>query len=728
MRAPARLKTKAGHSPRARLHARWSPIGQRDRRSTAFRTLGVLLGIVMVLGLAADAYAQSFVGSLPSVTGLDAANLGGDVFIADRGGKLLADIADQGDRRIFTPLSNMSPNLARATVAIEDKTFYQNQGFDLQGIARAAIGNFRTQSITGGGSTITQQLAKQLFLLKENGTADRSYERKAKEVILAYQLTQHYTKDQILELYLNRAYYGAQAYGAQAASQTYFHKDAKDLDLAQAAMLAGLPQSPARWSPIVNPQDAKIRQRQVLDAMVRLGYATPEEEALAYEEQLQIFGPVNTFLAPHFVEYVQRELEQLGFKLGQQQLYVTTTLDYAKQQLGEQIVRDNLNANQWRDPGGQLDSSLVSVDPKTGQILVMVGSGLDHNSNGGQINETTRYVNPGSSVKPFTYGAVINARKATMATPIADSPSPLELSQGPGQDNYKVTNYDHGTHGVLPLKWALANSLNIPAVKAELSIGVPAVVEFWRSLGLRPWDVNHDPNGPVYNYGAALTLGGYAITTLQEAEAFATYAALGVYHEPEAILKVTDARGKVLYQANPDASKKQVIDPGVAYIMGVIMSDDNNRAMIFGRNGPLTIAGHRVAAKTGTTETWHDALTVGFTPDIATVMWMGDILDHPELHHMNQDAITVVAPAWHDYMTKVLASYPDHWVAPPSDVVQVGADWFLADTTKVDRLPNDNPTPKPTPVDYAIPGDPGGPQAIVPTPTPGHSPGPPPGH
>lgn len=722
MRAPERLKTRAGHSPRARLHARWSPIGQRDRRSTVLRTLGVVIGLLMVLGLAADAYAQSFVGSLPSVTGLDAATLGGDVFITDRTGKLLADISDQGDRRIYTPLSNISPKLVKATVAVEDKTFYQNQGFDVLGIARSAMSNFRTQSITGGGSTITQQLAKQLFLLKSNGTADQTYERKAKELILAYQLTQHYTKDQILELYLNRAPYGAQAYGAQAASQTYFHKDAKDLDLAQAAMLAGLPQSPARWSPIINPQDAKIRQKQVLDAMVRLGYATPEQAAQAFDEQLQIFGPVNSFLAPHFVDYVQRELEQLGFKLGQQQLYVTTTLDYAKQQIGEQVVRDNLNNNKWRDPGGLLDSSVVSVDPKTGQILVMVGSGLDYNATGGQYNMTTTYVNPGSSVKPFTYGAVINARKATMDTPIADSPSPLEISTGPGQ-TMKYYNYDRGSHGVLPLKMALANSLNIPAIKAELSIGVPAVVEFWRQMGLRPLDFSGNANGPVFNYGASLTLGGAGITTLQEADAFATYAALGVYHEPEAILKVTDARGKVLYQANPDATKKQAIDPGVAYIMGAIMSDDNNRAMIFGRNGPLTVAGHRVAAKTGTTEDWHDGLTVGFTPDIATVMWMGDILDNN--HHMNQDAITVVAPAWHDYMTKILASYPDHWVDPPSDVVKVGADWFLADTTKVDRLPNDNPTPRPTPVDYGIPGDPGGPQVIAPSPSPGHSP---PGH
>ena len=711
MRAPARLRTKAGHNPRARVHARWSPIGQKDRRTALIRLLGVVIALVMVAGMAADAYAASFVASLPSIDGLDAANLGGDAFITTRDGQVLADVAAQGDRRIYARLGDISPKLQQATVAIEDNTFYANQGFDPQGILRAALGNFRAGSITGGGSTITQQLAKQLFL-----TPDQSYERKAKEVVLAYQLTQHYSKNTILELYLNRSYYGEQAYGIQAASQTFFHKNAKDLDLAQAAMLAGLPQAPARWDPLIAPNSSKARQKEVLDAMVRQGYVTEEESQKAYDEKLDVFGPVNTFLAPHFVKYVETELEALGFKIGQQQLTVKTTLDWGKQQIGERVVRDNLDNNKWRDPGGLLDSSVVSVDPKTGQILVMVGAGFDYNATGGQYNMTTTYINPGSSGKPFTYGAVIAARKATMDTPIADSPSPLELPQGEGQPTVKIYNYDHGTHGVLPLRMAMANSLNIPAVKAELSIGVPAVVEFWRSVGLRPLDFNGDPNGSLYNYGASLTLGGAGITTLQEVTGYATYADLGVRHDPEAILQVTDARGKVLYQADPAASARQVIDPGVAYIIGAIMSDDQNRARIFGLNGPLVLPGRRVAAKTGTTEDWHDGLTVGFTPDIATVMWMGDIKDIS--HTMNQDAITTVAPAWHDYMAQVLQGVPDKWFDPPADLVKgPGNSWYLSDTTKVDKLPNDNPTPSPTPIDYGIPPD-GGPPVVVPTPVP----------
>jgi len=718
MRAPARLRTKTGHRPRARLHATWSPIGQREKRTSLLRVVGVLLGLIMVVGLAADAYAESFLGSLPDIKGLDASNLGGDLFVTDRNGKLLADVTDQGNRKIYVHLSEVAPVMARATVAIEDKNFYTNPGFDPEAILRTALSNFRSRTITGGASTITQQLAKQLFL-----TPDQTYERKLKELVLAYELTKSYSKDQILELYLNRSYYGAQAYGVQAAAQTYFHKDAKDLDLAQAAMLSGLPQAPSQWSPIVNPEASKARQREVLNAMVRVGYITPEDEAKAYAEKLDIYGPITNWLAPHFVDYVLKELEQLGYKPGQEQLVVKTTLDLDKQTFAEKVVRDNLAANLGKDPGGLLSSSLVSMDPRTGQIVAMVGS-PDYNGPAGKFNFTTTYRNPGSSVKPFTYGAVINARKATMDTPIADSPSPLEIAQGPGQPTYKVFNYDHGTHGVQPLRVCLASSLNIPAVKAELSVGVPAVVEFWRTLGLRPWDATGDPAGPVYNYGAALTLGGYPITTLQEVTALSVYANLGVYHPAEALLSVTDVKGKLLYQANPDATKRQAIDPGVAFIIGSILSDDNNRALIFGHNSPLHMSDHTSAAKTGTTENFKDALTIGFTPDLATVVWVGDVLDNNHTMVNGSDGVFVAAPAWHTYMEGVLAGVPDKWFSPPSDVVKgPGNSWYLSDTTKVDKLPNDNPTPSPSPPDYGIPPDPGAPQSQpVATPTPSPSP------
>jgi membrane peptidoglycan carboxypeptidase len=721
-RKPARIRTKAGHKPRARVHAGWSPIGQRARRTALVRALGVLLGLLLVTGLAADAYAQEYLSSLPSIEGLDATRFSGDVLVYDRGGTKLADLGNQGDRRLIVKLSDISPKLVEATVAIEDKNFWRNSGFDVEGIARAALANLRSGSIVGGGSTITQQLAKRLLL-----TPQQTLDRKVKEVILAYQLSHAYSKQQILELYLNESYYGDQNYGIEAAAETYFHTTAAKLDLAQAAMLAGLPQAPAEWSPLLHPDAARARQNEVLQAMVRNGDITPADASQAAAEKLSVYPPVNTFLAPHFVDYVQKELEQLGFKAGQEQLIVRTTLDYGKQKIAEQVVRDNLADNLWRDPGGLLSSALVSMDPKTGQILAMVGS-PDYNSRGGQYNFTADVaINPGSSIKPFMYGAVINARKATMDTPIYDGPNPLVLPQGEGQPDYKVYNYDRATHGVLPLRMTLANSLNIPAVKAELSIGVPATVEFMRNLGIYPRagcpEGHCDRNASVYDYGAAVTLGGYPITLLEEVNGLSTYAAMGVYHQPEAILSVTDVKGDVLYQADAQRGARQAIDPGVAFVMASIMSDDQNRAMIFGLGSPLHLPDRTAAAKTGTTDDFRDALTIGFTPDLATVIWVGDILDLNHAMVQGSDGVFVAAPGWHSYMEQALAGVPDRWYDPPADVVKgPGNSWYLQDATSVARLPNDNPVASPSPPSYGIPPDPGTGPVRVAGPAPAPSP------
>jgi membrane peptidoglycan carboxypeptidase len=708
---PRIYKTRGGHSPRARVHASWSPIGQRQRRQTVVRLLGVLLGLVLVGAVAADAYAEQFLQTLPSVHGLDASTFTGDTVITDRNGVVLADVGEHGNHRLVVRLKDVSPKLIQATISIEDKNFYKNQGFDIEGIIRSALNNYKAGTVTGGGSTITQQLAKQLFL-----TPEQTYSRKFKELILAYELSQAYTKDQILELYLNNTYYGSQSYGIQAAAQSYFHVDAKNLDLAQAAILAGLPQAPTEWNPILHPEAAKVRQQEVLTAMERAGYITHEESAKAYSENLVYNPPVNSFLAPHFVDYVQEELRQLGFRPGLQQLYVKSTLDNHQQQIGEQVVRDNLAKNLYRDRGGQLSSGLIAMDPKTGEILTMVGS-PDYNARGGQYNWTTTPRNPGSSIKPFMYGAVIAARVATMETPIYDGPSPLVIPQ-PGGPDYKVYNYDHGTHGTLPLKQTLGNSLNIPAVKAELSIGVPAVLTYMRNLGLFPQS-NGDPNAPLQNYGPSLTLGGYPTRMIDQVTALSVYADMGVYHPAEAILQVTDSKGTVLYKANPDANKRQAIDPGVAFIMGAIMSDNNNRVKIFGPNSPLHFTDRTIAAKTGTTDDFKDALTMGFTPDLASVIWVGDILDINHTLARGSDGVFVAAPGWHAFMAGALAGVPDKWFSPPADVVRASNnDWFLKDSQGAPKLPNDSqPSPTPAPPTYAIPSDPGtGPVMVLPSP------------
>ncbi len=673
-------------------------MGRRRSRTAVIRILGVLLGLTLVGGLAAGVYAESFLGSMESVSGLDSTGFQGDTLISDRNGQLLADYGEGGNHRVNVAIDQISPKLVDATVAVEDKNFWTNPGFDPEGIVRAALNNFRSRSIVGGGSTITQQLAKQRFL-----TSRQTLDRKLKEIVYAYQLNRTYSKQKILELYLNLSYYGEQQYGVQAASKTFFGKNAKDLDLAQAAMLAGLPQAPEQWSPVAHPEAAQIRQKQVLDAMVRVGSATPEAALAAYQEKLNVQPPVTKYLAPQFVAYVKTELEQLGFKPGQQQLVVKTTLDPGKQQLGEQVVRDAWNSNRYRDKNGALSAAMVSMDPKTGQILVYVGNPGSDTAKGQFDFVDDVPLSPGSSVKPYTYAAAIAARKATMDTPILDGPSPFQAGGG-----YQVNNFVHKAYGVQPLRVAFANSLNISAVKTELAVGVPQTLAFYRNMGLKPRGFNNDPNAPDSEYGASLTLGTNPITLLQHVAGISTFADLGVYHQPEAILQVSDATGKVLYQADPNRGRRQAIEPGVAFIVSSILADDNNRALVFGKGTPLHLNDRHAAAKTGTTETFHDALTVGWTPDLATVVWLGGTLGKDDtMCNCNSDAVYVAAPAWHKFMEAALKTVPDSWYQPPADVIK-GANnsWFLQDAPRIDHLPNDNPITSPGP-NYGVPNDPG---------------------
>ena len=743
---PAKITTKGGHRPRARIHASWSPIGQKMRRTAMVRGLGAVLAVLLVIGFAADAYAQSFFDSLPSIQGLDSSAFAGDTIITDKNGVLLADVGNHGDHRLAVKLKDVAPVMVQATVAIEDKGFYSNPGFDAAAIIRAAYDNLRSGHIVGGASTITQQLAKQQFL-----TPDQTVSRKIKELALAYELAQAYSKDQIMELYLNKSFYGSQSYGVEAAAESYFHIPASKLDLAQAAVLAGLPQAPTEWNPVLHPDAAKLRQTEVLQAMVRSNYISQDDMDKAVAEKLVYQAPINSFLAPHFVDYVLSELRQLGFQPGIQQLNVKTTLDYHMQQIGEQVVSYNLAAKPghscynsgtpdgwpylseagaacW-DPRGQLSSGMIAEDPKTGEILVMVGS-PNYNASAGQINYTTIPRNMGSSMKPYTYGAVINARAATVDTPVYDGPSPLVY-----KDAYSTTdffNYDHKTHGVLPLKKAFANSLNIPAVKTELSIGVPAVLTYMRNLGVMPRYVNPDgtynATAPADEYGPSLTLGGYPITLLEHVSGIATYADMGVYHSPESILTVTDSHGQVLYTTHPDQRARLALDPAVAFIMAQTMSDDQNRCLIFGCNSALHWTDRTVAAKTGTTDNFKDAVTIAFTPNIAVGLWVGDVLNNNYAMVQGADGVFVASPAVHSFVSQAEAGVPGNlWYTPPPGVV-AGANnsWFLSDTTSIAKLPGDNPpSPTPAPVNYTVPGDPGGPvlaspppPSPIPTPTP----------
>jgi len=681
---------------------------------------------LLLIGFAADAYAQSFFGSLPSIQGLDSTEFTGDTVITDSTGDVvLADVGNHGDHRLAVKVDEIAPVMIEATVAVEDKGFYTNPGFDIGGIVRAALDNLRAGHVVSGGSTITQQLAKQQFL-----TPDQTISRKIEELALAYELSQTYTKDQIMELYLNKTFYGSQSYGVEAAAESYFHVPASQLDLAQAAMLAGLPQAPTEYNPTINPDAAKARQTEVLNAMVQNRYISQAEMDKALAEKLVYNAPTNSFLAPAFVDYVEAELEQLGFQPGVQQLTVKTTLNYTMQQIGQNVVVSNLAKNEWRDPSGQLSSGMVAIDPATGDILVMVGS-PNYNAPAGQINYTTVPRNMGSSMKPYTYGAVINARVATVDTPVYDGPSPFVYKDC--CSTTKFYNYDGRSHGVLPLKEILGNSLNIGSVKVELSIGVPAVVDWMRNLGVDPRFINSDGSynsqAPADEYGPSLTLGGYPITLLEHVDGIATYADMGIYHSPQAILSVTDSQGRVLYQDHPDLRARPAVDPGVAFIMAQIMSDDQNRCLIFGCDSPLHFTNRIVAAKTGTTDNFKDADTVMFTPTIAAGLWVGDILGINHFMTYGSDGVFVATPGLHTFIDQALAGVPGNlWYTKPADVVEgaTNRSWYLDGTTNIPTLPGDSlPQPTPTPPVFVVPPDPGtGPIPASPCPTPVITPSP----
>ncbi len=504
-----------------------------QRRTKARRVL--LIGLLLVFGLplmAVPALAAGTVGPLPSVDGLSSSGLNQDTLIYDRHGVLLDDIGLNGDHRIVVPLKYISPFVKQATIAIEDRTFYNNSGVDIGGIARAAIADYQHHHIAQGGSTISQQLVKQVF---SGPNPPPTIQRKLREAVLAVDLNNRYSKDQILEMYLDTIYYGSQAYGIESAARTFFHTNSHDLTLGQAAMLAGLPQAPTQNSPLLNSIQSKRRQLEVLNAMLSQKMITPAQALAAGGEKLQVFPPSNPVLAPHFVDYVLQVLDkQFHIRPSDRRGYrIYTSLDLNLQTLGDQVVRDQIarSGNFYNFH----DAALVAMDPKSGEVLAMVG-GADYNRPGGQINMATSPTRqPGSSFKIFTYTAAIESGRLNMISPILDQPMTFPLGGGTdGYKPYQPQNYDQTFHGTVPLKMAMGNSLNIPAIKTELTVGIPAVLDTARRMGVTTLTSKDS------SYGISLTLGGYAVPPLDMATSASTLATLGVKHQPAPILHIED--------------------------------------------------------------------------------------------------------------------------------------------------------------------------------------------
>lgn len=595
--------------------------------------------------------------------------------IYDREGHLLYEVTDpQGGRRTYVPFDEISRHLIDATVATEDRNFWRHPGFDPIAIIRAVYYVLTEGEIVSGFSTITQQVARNVLLSPEE-RAERSAWRKTKEVILAAELTRLYSKNTILEIYLNENYYGNLAYGIQAAAETYFDVDAADLTLVQASFLAGLPQLPAIYDPFAGGLDLALsRHEDVLALMVEDGYISPEEaEAAAAEMRDHEFkAPQLDFaIAPHFVVYVRQTVEAM---FGPEALYrgaglrIYTTLDPHLQEQAEQIVREGVAALADHDA---TNGALVALDPATGHILAMVGSAdFDDAAIDGQVNVALRCRQPGSSIKPLTYVAAFE-RGWTPATLLWDlrTEFPDGETQNLASRPYVPVNYDGEYHGPMLLREALANSYNVPAVEALQFVGVDGLLEMATRLGVESL-AHPELYCPEYPhdwppaYGLALTLGGGEVKLLEMTGAFAAFANGGMHVPPSPILRIEDSRGNVLLD-NSVPTGERVISPQHAYLITSILSDAEARSIEFGRSSILEL-GRPAAAKTGTTDDFRDALTIGYTPDLVTGVWVGNSDNSPMI---NLPGSRGAGPLWHDFMEVAHADLPVRdFVRPPGIV------------------------------------------------------------
>ncbi len=553
--------------------------------------------------------------------------------ILDRNGELLYVINDPlGGRRTLVRLEDIPLDLRNATIATEDPTFYSNPGFNPLAIARALYYNIREGEIVSGASTITQQLVKTLFV----GT-EVSLKRKIKEAVLAAEITRTYDKDTILEIYLNEIYYGNLAYGVAAAAETYFNKPVSELTLAESALLVGIVPAPVAHDPYTHREAALAARDAVLDKMVRHGYITAEQAEAAKAEPLTLAKRRIDMLAPHFVVYVREQLEQ---QYGAETLYrgglqVETTLDLRIQKIAEQVARERISKLTGQNV---TNAALVAIDPQTGEILAMVGSVDFYDEEiDGQVNVAVSPRQPGSSIKPLTYVAAFE-RGWTPATMIMDVKTQFPDGANPP---FEPPNYDGKEHGPVSVRTALANSYNIPAVKALQYIGIPSLVEMAQRLGVRSL------NSPYY--GLSLTLGGGEVTLLEMTGAYSAFATSGVWREPQAILRVRDASGAVIYEYSPGPGR-QVLDPRHAYLITDILSDNEARTPMFGPSSYLKLS-RPAAAKTGTTNNYRDAWTIGYTTSLVAGVWVGNS-DGSEMQRVpgSQGA----GPIWHDFMEQAL--------------------------------------------------------------------------
>ncbi|HEX7041679.1 MAG TPA: transglycosylase domain-containing protein [Patescibacteria group bacterium] len=593
---------------------------------------------------------------LPSPIKLANNNFPQSTQIYDRNGVLLYTI--YGNRnQTSIPLKTIPKTVQEATIAIEDKDFYRHGPIDIRGIARAFYETVFHKQVQGG-STITQQLVKNTLLSPE-----RTLTRKVREIFLSFVTEVLYPKDKILDMYLNQIPYGGTAYGIEAASQTYFGKHAKDLDLAESALLAGLPEAPTSYSPFgPHPELAKQRQMQVLNAMKDNGYISEAQKEKAAAEELRYSNFGNDIKAPHFVLYVKSLLEQkYGTKTVEEGgLKVQTSLDLSLQNFAQETVATEVG---HLVPYHVTNGAAVISDPATGEILAMVGSRdyFDTKNTDGNVNVTTMKRQPGSSIKPINYADGL-IHGYTAATAFIDQAT---CFPNPGKASYCPVNYDSKFHGVVDIRHSLGNSFNIPAVKMLKVNGVDSMIELAKEMGITTFSSAGD-------YGLSLTLGGGEVTMLDMTTAFGVFANSGYRVDLHPILKVTNSKGEVLEEYKPPQSPifgVKVLPEGVSYIISDILADNGARLTEFGGSSALYFPNKYVSVKTGTTNDFRDNWTIGYTPNYVVTVWVGNNDNSP----MNglASGITGAAPIWHKIMGYLLDDKPLPRPVPPANVVQL---------------------------------------------------------
>lgn len=621
---------------------------------------------------------------LPAPGKLINSSLAESTRIYDRKGVLLYSVYKDQNRQ-YVQLSDIPKNLQRATISIEDRTFYQNSGFSVTGYLRAFVGIITLRGISGG-STLTQQLVKNVLLQDTRQTLTR----KLKELILAIQVDKRYSKDQILEMYLNDVPYGGANIGVESAAEAYFGKHAKELDLAQSAFLAGLPQAPSVYSPFTGNKYYLGRTQAVLNAMRDEGYISQKEDDSAYKEvQDMVFSDQDRSIkAPHWVMFVKQQLaKQFGEAAVENGgLQVTTTVDYDIESHAEDIVKSEIGKLKGYHVA---NGAAMVMDPKTGQVLAMVGN-TDYfdTSTDGNYNDAIANRQPGSSLKPIMYATAFE-KGYTPATEIMDVKTDFPTGD-PTHPTYTPVNYDGKYHGPIQLRFALGNSMNIPAVKMLANVGIKDVMQNAFNMGIQNWEPT---TANMQNVGLSLVLGGRETTLLDEMTAYSVFANQGLKHDPVYILKVTDSHGNTLYQ-NQDKPGSQVLPKEVTFLISHILLDNVARTLEFGPNSYLVVPGKTVSVKTGTTDSKKDNWTIGYTPSYVVGVWVGNN-DNSAMNQAIASGVTGASPIWERIMSYVLKGKPDEQPQKPDNVVAVTIDSLFG------GLPFNN---QPTRSEYFIKG------------------------